>query len=174
MIGVSGISNINKGEGGIQSIAYAIEDFLLDTVEHIRSSFSLVSLTLDPEGPSPTPDQKCCCANVLMVVVAVALVAVMTWLSLTGTFSQGGIYPPLTTPIPNMYCPKLMITLNPTTGPTFKNILSPLLRLTISPRIKLTIHLTMRPTLRLTGSTYLIPNTIPTISPELRPSLRTT
>ena len=52
------------------------------------------------------PERRNSPQNVLLLVIAVALVAlvsVMTWLGMTGKFAQRNIPTPLTTPIPTMF-----------------------------------------------------------------------
>ena len=92
--------------------------------------------------------------GVLLLVIdvaLVALVAVMTWLGLTGKLGQGNIPTPLTTPIPIMNRrTTLSPTLRTTLIPTQVNISAPL-TLPIPnmfwPTMSPTIRLTLRPSL---------------------------
>ena len=54
----------------------------------------------------------------MLLVAVVALVAVTTWLGLTGKFGQGNTSTPLTTPIPTMLWPTMSPTLRMTLRPS--------------------------------------------------------
>ena len=94
--------------------------------------------------------------GVLLLVIDVALVAllaVMTWLGLTGKFDQVNTPTPLTTPIPIMTRrTNLSPTLRTTLIPTQVNISAPL-----TPPIPTMFWPTMSPTLRLTIRPSLSP-----------------
>ena len=75
-----------------------------------------------------------------MMIFVVVLLEVMSWLWLTGKFSQGYTYTPLTTPIP-----------------TFKITPIPTLGMTLRPRLNITILTNTIPTLRPTLRPSLIP-----------------
>ena len=99
--------DIIEGEGKIQSVAYAVEDFLLVSAERVQSSSALLYLF---------PEKNYLIIIVLLLVTVVALVAVMTWLGLTDKFGQGNISAPLTTAplttlIPTMFWPTMSPTL---------------------------------------------------------------
>ena len=75
-----------------------VDNLLLVTDKLIRSSFSLVFPTPDPEGPFPIPERRNPYQIILLIVIYVAFVefvaylefvALITVLVLTGKFSQG-------------------------------------------------------------------------------------
>ena len=94
--------------------------------------------------------------GVLLLVIdvaLVALVAVMTWLGITGKFGQGNIPTPLTRPMPIMTRRATLIpTMSTTLIPTQLNISA-----TLTPPIPTMFWPTMSPTLRLTLRPSLIP-----------------
>ena len=115
VIGGSGSGDIIEGEGGIQAVAYEVEDFLLVSAERVQSSSIMLSLI---------PEKKYLSIIVLLLVAVLDLVAVMTWLWLTDKFVQGNISAPLTTaplttPITTMFWP--------TMSPTLRLVLRPYL-----------------------------------------------
>ena len=139
IIGVNFSGDNNEGGGYIKSIEYLVEDLLLVTADHVRSSFLWVYTTLDPEEPSQMSEQKNLRSTFLIMVFVVALVTVVTWLGLKSKFSQGYISTTLTTQITKLKCTPIST-----------------LRLTLRPELKLTIRPTMSPKLGTTVRTYLI------------------
>ena len=85
-------------------------------------------------------EQKYHRVTFFMMIFVVVLLEVMSWLWLTGQFSQGYTYTPLTTPIP-----------------TFKITPIPTLGMTLRPRLNITILTNTIPTLRPTLRPSLIP-----------------
>ena len=139
IIGVNFSGDNNEGGGYIKSIEYLVEDLLLVTADHVRSSFLWVYTTIDPEEPTQMSEQKNICSTVLIMVFVVALVTVVKWLGLKSKFIQGYISTTLTTHIP-----------------TFKSTPIPTLSLTLRPELKLTIRPTTSPKLSTTVRPYLI------------------
>ena len=98
------VETLLKGGGVIQATVYVVEE---------------------PEEPDLFIDE-CILEQinsrlyVLLLVIAVALVAVIMWLWLTGKFCQVNISTALTTIIPTISRPILQIKQKYTRGPTFK------------------------------------------------------
>ena len=84
-----------------ETIAYAVED--------TEDPDIFIAKRIPSAMLSPIPERRNLPQNVLLLVIAlalvalVALVAVMTWLGMTGKFAQGNIPTPFTTSIPTMF-----------------------------------------------------------------------